>query len=468
MNRIRLCVALLATTLAACATLPDPSAQTPAPPQWHAPLPHGGEIATLADWWQRFDDPLLPTLIADAQSTSPTLAQALARVAQARAAQRAAEAGRWPSVNATAQASRGSNATTGLVATSQALLGADAQWEIDLFGGVRHNIAAAQAGAQRAELSWHEARVTLAAEVAQAYIGLRACEALVDVLRQEADSQGRNAELTSEKVRVGFEAPANGALAAAAAAQTRDRLTAQQAECDVAVKALVLLTAQDEAALRPRLATRRAVLPQPGSAFALQPLPAALLAQRPDIAAAERELVAAAAGVGVAEAARWPRLTFSGSIGIGALRIAGDTTDARTWGFGPALVLPVFDGGRLKAQSDAARGRYDEARAALEQGMRVAVREVEEALVRVQAAQQREADALRAAQGFRDYFAAAETRWRSGAGSVIEMEDARRTALAAQAGLIGVQRERVAAWVALYRAAGGGWSPQDNKDMASR
>jgi len=468
MNRIRTSVALLTAALAGCVSVPDAAPPAVAPTQWHATLPHRGDAVALAQWWQRFDDPLLPALIAEAQAASPTLGQALARVAQARAAQRVAQAARWPALNASAQASRGSNATTGLVATSQASVGADAQWEIDLFGGVRHNIAAARASAERAQLGWHEARITLAADVAQAYVALRTCEALVDVFRLEADSQAKSVELTREKVRVGFEAPANGALAEAAAAQTRDRLVAQQADCDVVVKTLVLLTTLDEPRLRERLGPRRASLPQPGAAFVVQPLPAAVLAQRPDIAAAERELVAAAAGVGVAEAARWPRLTFSGNIGIGVVRIGGDTSDARTWGFGPALVLPLFDGGRLAAQADAARARYDEARLGVEQRVRVAVREIEEALVRVQAAHEREADALRAAQGFRDYFAAAETRWRTGAGSLIEMEDARRTALAAQAVLIGVQRDRVAAWVALYRAAGGGWALQDIDNIASR
>lgn len=468
MNRVRIPLVVLTAALAGCVSVPDARPPAVAPALWHAALPHRGDTVALAQWWQRFDDPLLPALIGEAQTASPTLGQALARVAQARAAQRVAQAARWPALNASVQASRGSNATTGLVATSQASVGADAQWEIDLFGGVRHNIAAARAAAERAQLGWHEARITLAADVAQAYVGLRACEALVDVFRLEADSQVKSVELTREKVRVGFEAPANGALAEATAAQTRDRLVAQQADCDVVVKTLVLLTTLDESRLRERLTARRAALPQPGAAFAVQPLPAAVLAQRPDIAAAERELVAAAAGVGVAEAARWPRLSFSGSIGVGVVRIGGDTNEARTWGFGPALVLPLFDGGRLRAQADAARARYDEARLAFEQRVRVAVREIEEALVRVQAAHQRETDALRAAQGFREYFAAAETRWRTGAGSLIEMEDARRTALAAQAGLIGVQRDRVAAWVALYRAAGGGWSPEDIDNIASR
>jgi outer membrane protein TolC len=212
--------------------------------------------------------------------------------------------------------------------------------------------------------------------------------------------------------------------------------------------------------LRTRLAARTAALPQP-AAFAIGALPAALLQQRPDIAAAERALVAAAADVGVAEAARYPRLTFSGTLGISALRAGGQTSDGTAWGFGPALVLPIFDAGARAAREDAARARYDEARAALDDQLRRAVAEVEEALVRLDAATRREGEAGRAAQGFRDYFAAAEQRWRIGAGSLIDREDARRTALAAQTALINVQRERVAAWITLYRALGGGWTAAD-------
>lgn len=447
--------------LAGCAT-PRPDAVPPPAPAaaWQAPLPHGGETGALVDWWSRFDDPLLPALIADAQATSPTLAQALARVAQGRAALRVADAGRWPSVDGTVGASRASNAGTSFVPASQASATADASWELDLFGGRGHGIDAARARADSAVLGWHDARVSLAADVALGYLGLRGCEALLEVYRQSEASQARTAELTRQKLEVGFESPANAALADATSARARDRRVAQQAQCDIGVKGLVLLTGSDEASLRHRLAGRRARLPH-ADGFALEAVPAAVLAQRPDIAAGERELLAAAADVGVAEADRYPRLTLAGGIGAGVVRLGGETQDAVTWSFGPSLVLPLFDAGRRRAQRDAALARYDEARAALEQRLRGAVREVEEALVRVAAAQDRLDDAERAARGFREYFDAAESSWRAGAGSLIDMEDARRLALDAQATLVGVQLEREDAWVGLYRAAGGGWTADD-------
>jgi NodT family efflux transporter outer membrane factor (OMF) lipoprotein len=453
---------LAAAALAAgCATQRLPAAPTePAPAAWQATLPHGGDAAALADWWRRFDDPLVAELVRDAQAGSPTLAQALARLAEARAGGRAAEAQRWPALDASARAQRGADAAGNFIAGTQSGLGVDARWEVDLFGATRAEIAAAQARGEQAALGWHAARVSLAADTALTYVALRACEAQQQVADQDAASQLQSAELTREKVRVGFEAPANGALADGAAADAANRAIAQRAECDGLVKSLVVLTGQAEPALRARLAGAGARLPQP-VLFAVGTLPAQLLQQRPDIAAAERALVAAAADVGVAEAARWPRLTFSGTLAASALRVGGRTLDGMAWGFGPQLVLPIFDGGARAAGEDAARARYDDARASLDAQLRRAVAEVEEALVRLDAATRREGQAQRAAQGFIDYFGAAERRWRIGAGSLIDREEARRTALAARTALIAVQRERVAAWITLYRSLGGGWSAAD-------
>jgi NodT family efflux transporter outer membrane factor (OMF) lipoprotein len=455
----------LAALLAACATprLPATPTETAAA-SWQATLPHGGDSTALADWWRRFDDPLLAELVRDAQTSNPTLAQALARLAEARAGVRSSAAQRWPAVDAVAQAQRGANAASSFIASTQGSLGVEAQWEVDLFGAIGAQVAAAQARSDEAALGWHAARVSLAADAAGTYVALRACEAQLQVADQDATSQRQSAALTREKVRVGFEAPANGALADGAAADAVNRAIAQRADCDALVKSLVVLTGQAEPALRARLAAGTATLPQPG-VFAVGTLPAQLLQQRPDIAAAERALVAAAAEVGVAEAARYPRLTFSGMLGASALRGGGRTLDGTAWGFGPQLVLPVFDGGARAAGEDAARARYDAARATLDAQLRSAVGEAEQALVRLDAATRREGQAQLAAQGFLDFFAAAEQRWRIGAGSLIDREDARRTALVAQNALIAVRRERVTAWITLYRSLGGGWSAADSTPL---
>lgn len=458
--RIFLVAGLLAL-LAGCASGPPaPSAPERLPAEWAGPLPHGGDPRALGDWWMRLGDEALPALVAQAQADSPTLAQAAARIAQARAAARASRAGLWPSLDLGLGLQRerapGLVPGGGEITSTTGRAGVDAAWELDLFGARRASVNAAQARVEAGALQWHEARISLAAEVAQALVSLRACEALAGVLSQEAQSQGRIAELTRQKVRVGFESPSNGALAEAGAADSASRLVAQQAECEVLRQSLVLLTGLPHPALVARLAGGTARLPQP-AAFEVRSVPAEVLAQRPDVGAAQRAVAAAAAEVGSAQAQQWPALRLAGSIAALVTEVAGVRTHASTWSIGPALGVPLFDGGLRAANLEAARGRYDEARAQFEQQARLAVREVEEALVRLDAATRRGADAERAASGYREFFRAAEQRWQVGAGSLIEMEDARRLALNAEAALVGVQRERVAAWIALYKAVGGGW-----------
>jgi outer membrane protein, multidrug efflux system len=470
-----------AVALVACANTAAPEraareareALTPTQPWRHAPsgsadadapsraLPHGGQVASIARWWQHFDDPLLATLIDEAQAAAPSVVIALARVREAQAQAKAAGAAALPSLDLAATSARGASAATNFAASTQSSALAQAQWEIDLFAGLAQQRQAAVSRAEQSRLEWHDARITLAAEVAQNYVNLRSCEALVAVLELSLASQRKNFELTSEKARVGFEAPANVALAEAAAADAANRAAGQRADCDALTLGLTTLTGRALPQLREALAPRQAQLPQPAAAFEVDNLPAQVLAARPDVAAAEQALIAAHADLGAAEAARWPRLVLAGSIGPSWLRLGGQTLDGTSWSIVPTLSLPILDGGRIAAGVDAAAARRDAAHAALDARIRTAVREVEEALVRLAAARVREADATRAATGFRGYFTATELRWRLGAASLIEMEDARRLALNAQAALLALQRERVAAWVSLYRAVGGGWRPDD-------
>ncbi len=441
-----------------------PGASASPPPLTSRPA-HDGDPASIAQWWKHFDDPLLAALIDDAQATAPTVAQSLARVREARAVAQSTGASLMPGLGLGVEGTRGSSPASSFAVGTQGNAGLQTQWEVDLFGGLRHQREAADSRAEQARLDWHEARVTLAADVAQTYVNLRSCEAAAAVLELALTSQRKSAELTREKVRVGFEAPANGALAEASAADASNRLQAQRTDCDVLVLALSVLSGRATSGLRESLTSRRGVLPQPGQSFEVEQLPTAVLAHRPDIAAAEQLLAAAESDMGAAEAARWPRLVFSGSIGVGLLRVGGTQIDGASWSFLPSLSLPLFDGGRIAAGIDAAQARRDAAHAGLDARIRTAVREIEEALLRLGTARTREADALAAAQGFRQYFDAAQERWRIGAGSLIEMEDARRLALNAQGALIGLQRERVAVWIALYRATGGGWRSDDSRNM---
>jgi NodT family efflux transporter outer membrane factor (OMF) lipoprotein len=458
--------------LAGCAGMrpaaPDPQPTPPVPERWQAPLPHGGTLAELSRWWAQFDDPLLERLVGAAQAASPTLASAASRIEQARAARTAAGAALLPALDANASAARGVQDVT-LPHGTSASIGLQAGWELDLFGRRGAARDAAEARLQGADAAWHDARVAVAAETASQYVELRGCEALLAQARLEANSRAETARLTDLSMRSGFESRANASLAVASAAQTQAAVAQQAARCEQIVKALVALTALDEPTLRTQLGAASARVPQP-AAIAVPNVPADALAQRPDLVASAREVVAASADVAESQAARWPRIALAGSVGAQRFETGGASLDGTTWSIGPVTVsLPIFDGGTRRANVAAARARYDAAVMSYAAALRGAVRDVESALIALQASAERRADAQRAADNFDAYTRAAEAKYRSGLGSLFELEDARRSAFAAQNALIDLRREQVAAWIALYRALGGGWTaPADAASARTR
>ena len=146
-------------------------------------------------------------------------------------------------------------------------------------------------------------------------------------------------------------------------------------------------------------------------------------------------------------------------MGAANFRTGGENIQLDTWTVGPlALTVPIFDGGRRRANVDAAKARYELAAINYQASARKAVREVEEALVNLDSTAARSDDARTALDGYRTAFVAAEDRYKNGLASLLELEDARRTRLAAENAVVSLQRERSSAWVALYRAAGGGWN----------
>ena len=464
---------LAAAGLAGCAGTRAPSTApvmvTPA--AWLAPLPHGGVATDLARWWIGFSDPLLPALIDNAQTASPGLAAAAARIQRARANRVAAGAAALPSVDAVGAVQTGRAQLRQPSATS-ASLGLQAGWEIDLFGGLAAGRDAAQARLDGAQAGWHGARVSLAAEVASSYVALRGCEAQLAQLRLDATSREETSRLTELSARAGFTAPADAALTRASAAQSRGLVLARQAQCETLLKGLVEVTALEEPALRARLASGTATMPAP-AAIAVQTLPAALLAQRPDVAEAARSVVAAAGEQRSAEAREMPQVRLSGSLTGVSLRSAGvgmnSSTSGSTWALGPLLVtLPVFDGGSSAANSAAARADYDAAVAAYQAQVRRALREVETAFVELDSTARRQQDAEAAARDFEASLVATQARQRSGLASVFDLEAARRNAVLAQSALIELQAERATAWISLYRALGGGWSGSEPVPVSNR
>jgi len=485
MRRLRLIASLclpLGLGLAGCGlTRPPATVEAPFPAQWHAPLPHGGSLASLADWWRQLDDPLLVELIAAAEAASPNLASAAARVAEARSTRVQAGAALLPSLDGTASASRGvsgssfgsggtgstSSSGTAIAPVTTLQAGLQSKWEIDLFGRLRADRDAAEQKLNSATAKWHDARVAVAAETANAYFAERACQQQLRVAESDTRSRSETARLNDLSARAGFTAPADAALARASASDASGRLTQQRAQCAVQRKALVALSGIDETTLEQKLAASPAqrALPVVGS---IASVPAQAISQRPDVYAAELGVASASAEVGSAEAERYPKLSISGSIGRMQIRTSGFRESLDTWTVGPvSLTVPLLDGGARVANTEAAKARYTEAVSLYRANVRQAVREVEEALVNLDATDARTTDADTAVKNYQASFDATQARYSSGLASLFELEDSRRTLFTAQTARVSLQRERAEAWVSLYRSMGGGWSRPESSSMTS-
>ena len=461
----RLGVLALPLLMSACAALKGPGALTtpsttrvPIPTEWQTPLPHNGQTGDLRQWWQNLGDPLLVDLISAAQTASPTLASALSRINQARAAQAANAAALKPALDASLGASRGlTQPATPVASLLQG--GLQAGWEIDLFGANRLALNAASERLGSAEAQWHDARVSVAAEVANQYIGLRSCDLQLALVSADAASRAETARLSGLTTKAGFTAPALDALARASAADAANRVEQQRALCEVGIKSMVALTDWPQSVLKQKLAL---VTPAFTATFSVPSVPAEALSQRPDLQSAQRDIAAASADLGATEAQRYPRLSLSGSVGALSYSAGGLSSDLTTWSIGPlALSIPLFDGGRRAANVEAAQARYIEAEALYRARARQAVREVEESLVNLQSVALRADNTQLAAEGYRASFAATQARFGAGLASLPELEESRRTALGADSALLTLQRDRMLAWVALYRAVGGGWRAGD-------
>ena len=224
------------------------------------------------------------------------------------------------------------------------------------------------------------------------------------------------------------------------------------------------ITGLTEADLRRSLAPQSAVLPKP-LLPAVQQVPAQVLSQRPDLAAAERELAAASADIGVREADRFPRLSLIGSVGPLDFSTTGLTISGSTWSIGPSLTMPIFDTGRRAANLDAAKIAYQAAEVNYRSQARRAVREVEDALIRLNSLSARDTEAEISSKGYRQSLTAAEDKFRFGLASILDLEEVRRLSVNADNILASVRRDRVNAMISLYRAVGGGWTVTDSSAL---
>jgi outer membrane protein, multidrug efflux system len=416
-------------------------------------------------WWTVFEAPELNRLEDLADAHNQGLAGALARLEQARASVQVARADYWPQVeldpsfirqrssfNApqNGQAARLSPTYNTFTAVLQS------GWEADVWGRVRHQAESARANLAASTDDLEAVRLALQAEVVMDYLRLRTLAAEEALLRRTVVAYQRSLELTRNRRRGGIAADLD-------VSQAETQLRTAEAQ----VPALVLLRASVVHALA-------SLCGQPATGFAptvdiSQPLhipvvpvvvPSEMLERRPDVAAAERRMASANALVGVAQSAFYPHVRINGLAGFQSVD-AGSWFDwpSRLWSVGPALQLPLFTGGRNRAQLDLARAAYDETVAGYRQTVLSAFQEVEDELAGQQLLEtQFQADqaALAAAQRTLEV---ANNRYKAGLVTYLEVVTAQSSALAIESATVELRGQKLRALVGLIKALGGGWEP---------
>ncbi len=423
--------------------LPDPAAanQTSAALQQNA-------------WWTRFADPLLDQLVSQALQANTSIRTAQAALQQARASRDVNAASSGPNLSLSGSAQRGQ--TESRDASNSFKAGLDARWEADIFGANRSSLAASDADALAQAANLRDVQVSVAAEVALAYIQLRGSQAQLVIAQSNLASQQETLQITQWRAQAGLVTALEVEQAKASVAQTAAQIPALQTSQAGSRHSLAVLTGQRPLELDALLTP---VKPMPAHPLAPnEAIPANTLRQRADVRAAEFRISAALARVDAADAARYPSFNLGGSLSLGALTLAGlSGSGALTGSLLGSVAMPLFDGGAANSQLLAQQAALEQTRAAYQATVLTALTEVEDALVALKNDSERLTLQQAAASAASNAAALAQNRYASGLVDFQTVLQTQRTLLSSQDSVASLQMSLSADHVRLVKALGGGW-----------
>jgi len=478
MKRSRFAMLVLAPVVSACAVGPKytpPSPEMPA--TWHeAPVTSGTfDPSTLERWWIAFQDPVLDDLVVRAIDGNLDLKIAASRVREARAARGIAASAALPQVDVAAQGARSerSNAVPPFnVATGGASpfgprtqnvfeAGFDAAWELDVFGGVRRDVEAAVAQAQAAEETRRDVLVTLVADVARNYAELRGAQRQLEILDATVRSQQDTLDLAKTRFDAGLGAALDVERAAGLLEATKSHRPELEREAMRAIYRLDVLIGEQPGGLAAALETPS---PLPSQSPELpELLPSELLARRPDLRRAEREVAAATARVGVARSELFPRFSIGGNFGRRSEDLSDvGSTGSQFWFLVAGVRLPILTGGRIRANIQVQDARQEQASRQYEKAVLGAVEEVENALS-ANTREQRRLETLGASVAAnRRAFDLATERYTGGLENFLSVLDSQRAVYATEDAQAQSETNAMVSLIAVYKALGGGWTTATN------
>ena len=444
--------------LTACAVGPDyvrPTMDTGAafkemPPGWTTAVP--ADQAARGEWWRAYGDATLNDLAAKLVQNNQNVQVALANYRQARAAAQESRAAFMPTVGASVAATRGKSQTVPVVKNSQTL-SLDASWEVDLWGGIRRAVEAGEAKSAEGGANLAAALLSAEAELVQDYLQLRIVERQRKLTEETVDSYRRTRDITQNQFAAGIVtkvdvAQAESQLKSAEAQRFEYDLSRQQYEHAIAV-----LVGLPPSSFSLPASDTAPTLPTPAVA-----LPSTLLERRPDVAAAERAVVAANAEIGVAKAAYFPSLTLGATGGNVANRFSDlFSTPARTWSVGATLAETLFDGGARTARSDEARAAYDATAAQYRQTVLGALQEVEDNLAAMHFLADEADRQHEAVVAARDAERLALNEYKAGTVDFTVVSTNQAARHQAEINALQIEGRRFSASALLIKALGGGW-----------
>jgi NodT family efflux transporter outer membrane factor (OMF) lipoprotein len=458
----------LATALvvAGCTTVGPSFTEPQAPwlPQWS-----GGEWRTLAesaphpgpvkvdDWWRTFDDPALEWLVTQAQVSNPTVRIAGLRIMEARAVLGIAGSGLYPQLQqADAQLVRTNRTSEGAGGHPfwSGAVGFDVGWEIDFWGKFRRGIESADAAYFASIAQYDDVQVLMAAQAASLYASLRTLELRLQITHENAAIQARSLEITEHLFRSGEDSELDLQQARSQYLGTLAAIPELEDGVHQVRNALCVLIARPPDPL-PELDAGRARIPD-APLETVAEVPASLLRRRPDVRAAELQLAAQSAQIGVSEAALYPSIALAGSIGLSNTSTS-PVGATRGWLLGPTLTWNVFDHGRLKNQVRVQDARFQQLYAQYQDVVLKAARELDDAATGFVKSRAQVEILREAVQAARRSLDIATLQYREGLVDFQRVLDSQRTLFTQQDRLVASQGAVAQDLVAMYKAMGGGW-----------